>query len=365
MSNQAAIVGMGLVSAIGHDVETACASYRAGISRTSSIGVTTLDPETLEDVEAYGYQVCTLSRGFVGAGLYTRLGIAALNDLSHNANVDLHHPDFWRATKLLICVSPTRECADFTPDVNVEIIRNNICHYFSSAIPVENVEFCYESNAGVAKQFQLAMALMEGGGSINRAVILGVDSLVGSDDIRFFQAANRLHTDDVANGLIPGEAAAAIMIDHGVGMPIPLAAKAYVGNIHCDKESEPRFGEEDNHQQVTGRKLITVLRQSLAASVNASTCYVDLNGEEARAQDFGNAIPAIGKPEKPFPSNIQMPAEYFGDTGAASAAIAVCLAVRSFERNYHVGGDVVICSSSDTGETASMIVRPVTNEGGA
>jgi 3-oxoacyl-[acyl-carrier-protein] synthase-1 len=80
----------------------------------------------------------------------------------------------------------------------------------------------------------------------------------------------------------------------------------------------------------------------------------DLNGEPYRAIDWGNAlvrrIRALAEPV------LWCPALWFGDTGAASGAVALCLAARAFERSYAPAPWSLVLSSADGPDRAAVIV---------
>jgi 3-oxoacyl-[acyl-carrier-protein] synthase-1 len=49
-----------------------------------------------------------------------------------------------------------------------------------------------------------------------------------------------------------------------------------------------------------------------------------------------------------------LPAASFGDTGAATGAVATCMAARAFERGYAPGDAALIGLSSESGERGAF-----------
>ncbi len=70
MKNRLAITGLGMITSVGHDVETACASIRCGINRASSLETLTLDEEDTEEVPMTGHQLSGITDGYKGVALY-------------------------------------------------------------------------------------------------------------------------------------------------------------------------------------------------------------------------------------------------------------------------------------------------------
>jgi 3-oxoacyl-[acyl-carrier-protein] synthase-1 len=83
----------------------------------------------------------------------------------------------------------------------------------------------------------------------------------------------------------------------------------------------------------------------------------DLNGERWRFLEWALASsPALlGLPPD---WRLWHPADCFGDVGAATGAVHLCLAARAFERGYAVGDGVIIFNAAETGERASLCVHP-------
>ena len=75
------VSSLGLVSNLGRDVRTACASARAGVARLSPLqDVVAFHPDDLE-APLVGAPVAGLTDGFVATGTFLRLADAALADL--------------------------------------------------------------------------------------------------------------------------------------------------------------------------------------------------------------------------------------------------------------------------------------------
>src|SRR5438105_4075188 len=82
MDTRAAIVGVGMVTSIGHDAKTSCASFRAGLSRASALDHFEAFSETEDEpVAITGHCAATPAFETEGLGKMLTLGTAALRDL--------------------------------------------------------------------------------------------------------------------------------------------------------------------------------------------------------------------------------------------------------------------------------------------
>jgi 3-oxoacyl-[acyl-carrier-protein] synthase-1 len=107
------ITGLGMVSSVGWDVGTACASIRAGIARPAELEFTVLDPDADDEAPVVGHPISGLTEGFVLVGAWLRLALASLDDLALYAS--LPGPEdsaFWAKSAVLV-VAPVRRSRIF------------------------------------------------------------------------------------------------------------------------------------------------------------------------------------------------------------------------------------------------------------
>jgi len=87
-------------------------------------------------------------------------------------------------------------------------------------------------------------------------------------------------------------------------------------------------------------------------------CLSDHNGDNQRAMDWGSAQVHIEAQQKTLIiGDTVYPAAAFGDTGAASGALALCLAATAFERRYAPGAIAAVLSSGDAGDRAALLCQ--------
>ena len=87
----------------------------------------------------------------------------------------------------------------------------------------------------------------------------------------------------------------------------------------------------------------------------------DLNGETYRAHEWGGVLVRLKETQGNLLDSLQhwCPALGFGDTGAASGAVSVCVANAAFERGYAPALDAVILSAADDGQRSVMCLGVV------
>jgi 3-oxoacyl-[acyl-carrier-protein] synthase-1 len=85
--------------------------------------------------------------------------------------------------------------------------------------------------------------------------------------------------------------------------------------------------------------------------------YVDLNGEEWKANAWGHAIPRLARHIDFERSRVFVPAESLGETGAASAPVAMAWAL--YQMTEDGTESALVLSLSDRGEAAAIRLSSV------
>ncbi len=349
-----AISGLGMCSSIGYDVKTACASYRAGLSRPAELkGLEILSMDEFDTIPVTGLPISGLTDGFVGAGLLINLARNTLQDLFNYSNIDTGDLSFFKETGFYIALSPVRdENYEFYDDIIEKTLLFSVARNIGVEFNSEHQKIFFNGNTAVLAAAKEAAAAINRG-DVKRIIILGIDSLVGKADLEFFSLSNRLKTPDTTNGLIPGEAGAAFIIESETASNKRGAEiQAYLHSIESSVEENSISSEKPN----IGTGLSKAICKTVKKCDYIYSVYCDQNGELWRALEYGNALVKISLECNVENISAFLPAESFGDTGAASGAISICTAIRSFCRNYSVSDDILIYSSSDNGEVISAIV---------
>ena len=347
------ITELGMITSIGHDVETACASLRAGIIRPSALPLSVLDESEAEEVAVTGYTIQGITDGYQGAALYQRIGIPTLIDLLRYGNLINKDATYWAEAGMFICVSKARnDEMGIIDEVVATEVPEGLIKGAKLSISIHQCWVMTSGHASVIYALSQAREFIQQG-KIKRAIIIGIDSLVNEDAVEYYAEYGRLKTVDTPIGLMPGEAGAAFMVEterdtqnRGAASEVCIGAIATGFEDHNFLSETPAFGKMLSQVMVTAMKTVN----------HVHTVYTDLNGEDLRAMDWGNALVRAQGQLGYVPEKTILPAESLGDTGASSGAIAVCAAVRSYARDYALGDSCMICSSSESGEVGTMII---------
>ncbi|MFP2926888.1 hypothetical protein ACLESO_17145 [Pyxidicoccus sp. 3LG] len=349
-----AITGLGMVCTVGHDAATACAALRCGLTRPTTPDFEVPSDEELGNVPLTGHPLVGISEGFQGLGLYLRLATHALTDLLHDAGLQGGDTEMWRNAALYVGLSPTRdEDIDFYDDILQERIAEELLMHAGIAIPVTRGVARLRGHASALWALREATTALERG-EAERALVVGVDSLLESNVLEVLYGAGRLKYEGHARGLSPGEAAAAFLVE-----PVALARRRKVAprcrieRIEVAREPSVLLTGE----RPTGAGLARVVSQALG-NTRPGVLYGDLNGEEWRSLEWGNALMRLREAGHDLTGVPQhWPATSLGDTGAASGAISVLAAANALARGHVPVGGALVWSRSDTEEVAAVYLH--------
>ncbi|MCY1074092.1 hypothetical protein [Archangium lansingense] len=352
-----AITSLGMISSIGHSVVEACAALRAGIVRPRPLpGCDALDVDLGELVPVVGHPVAGITDGFYLSGVWLRLAERAVSDLLSWGEVPgPEDADFWAGCDVLL-VTPCLDPERFPILTDAETVTAMTSEYVEgflelTRLPVasRSIQVLSAGHVGVARALELAGQRARAG-SARRCLVVAADSYVDPDALDWLAWHRRLKVPDRAVGLMPGEAAAAVMVESQQSV---RARKAKV-RAWVDRVS---FGAaHDRASSRDGAGLAAAVAPLLEPGTGlAADVLCDINGEEWRARGYGNALVRLGA--RLGQHALILPAGSLGDTGAASGAIALCAATRAFERNYARSDLALVLSTSENGESAAIRVR--------
>lgn len=192
---------------------------------------------------------------------------------------------------------------------------------------------------------------------VDLCVVGAVDSLLESTFLHALLAEDRLKAGQNSSGLIPGEGAAAVVLERTEdAMRRQATPLAVVEAIALDRDVPYHA-----HAPIRAQGLSHALRAVLDV-VGASDIHRvmnDLNGERWRFLEWALAETRC---LDGLPRGWQLwhPADCIGDVGAAFGAVAVVLAARAFARGYHGNGKMLVTACSDRGERAAMCLSAPT-----
>lgn len=354
-----AITSLGMVCSVGHDVRTACASIRAGISRPRPIVYhEILDPATQQAVPLVGYPLAGFAEGFNILGFWIRASLACLDDLVDFGKLPGPSDQaFWSKTALIAACPPMNDARfDGSDKMTDDFVKEAFLHRLLEAWPYPvaraNLGIVGTSHAGAIIAIRRAVSFLTERG-VDRAIVLAVDSLLDPMTLDWLAGNERLKTPDNPVGVMPGEAAACFLVE-------PRSGASARGAKVWAHIAPPGVGQETSSfsggHLSQGVAMAGALREALAAPAHRpfqGPVIVDCNGEQWRAHEWGNA--RVRATDRLGAAITEVfPALSLGDTGAASAAIGVCLAVRALERGYAGHDSVLVAASSEQGHVGAV-----------
>lgn len=353
------VTGIGMCSSLGNAV-TACAAARAGLSMCRDLADVLITCRDGADAAVAGHAVDGAA-GFRGRARLVCLGMAAFEDLLESN--DLRSQNHEKTGVYLCLRAPERGPA---PDGGAppasRLDGHRLCAQLAALaslpVPQSNWHHVEDGHAGFARAVIDASARLRAG-SWHRCIVGGVDSLLDIDVLESLIRSGRVKTPDRPDGLQPGEAGALLLLER------LDSARRRGANVMAYLEGAS-MSSEDNHSQSDRPCRGAGLTEAIARVLGASPSHgrgdlwlvSDHNGEHARASEIGHTLvrasqdfPALGA-SRPW-----CPATSFGDTGAASAAVAACLVTRAFARGYAPAATALILSSSDREARGALLLK--------
>ncbi|MCP3143937.1 hypothetical protein [Pyxidicoccus xibeiensis] len=383
-----ALTALGAATSLGGIVQAAAAA-RAGIVRTGELtGCWHLDDELNEPIPVTGHPAAWLTDGFEGLGRFMQLGVSALTDLlATSPHIQRERTGFFLALPHDVGQEEDAEEQDeeaqdggedeeaqeppsdgegdediaapapLSPEESAQRLMEHLFQETELAFRPEAIRVFLEGRKGTILAVQQAVqALLQG--RYHHALVMACDSLVDPWRAQRMLRARRIKTSDNPVGFMPGEAGVAILLERldtvRTRRDEPLALLFEPVTAH-----EAHNRAEQRHS--SGAALVEVIagameRAGAIASLEGSV-YLDLNGEDFRAREWGGAlVRARGRCQVGAWAQ-RLPALSFGETGTAAPLLALGLATRAFARGYGRGGQALILASDDHGARAGMVLK--------
>jgi 3-oxoacyl-[acyl-carrier-protein] synthase-1 len=207
-------------------------------------------------------------------------------------------------------------------------------------------------HSSALEALQLSRAALADG-SVQSCLIGGADSLLQIGVLRWLEDADRLKTETNSDGLIPGEAAAFLVVEQ-VGSARRRNARilAWIRGLGLATEGSTVHGSEP----CRGLALTQSLREALAASGLSADqiddVWCDLNGESYRAREWALASIRVGFADT---VSVTHPADCVGDTGAVSGSLLLALAAWEVSR-LEQQRNALLFATSEHGTRAAAVL---------
>lgn len=378
MSEPLRIRGVGLAASLGVSAVPACAAARSGISRPSPLEVASEDPESGLEEPVSGHVLRDVTNGFVGVARLWRLADRACSDLSSTSELTardgpktclwLHVRDaYWD----MVALAPDRtvpkeELKEDLPEEWVEerrrfearvesVLLRRLGERLGIAADRQFVSF-----GGAAETMDAwiqAAGQMRSRG-LKRCIVGSVDSLADPSTAMTLAQLGMLKSGENPVGLAPGEAAAFVALEEPSSEPSaasPFSPLRITSVVHRPDAERHRFA----NLPASGHTVASSLARTLGhpGERPAPTVAIgSFNGDPYGAAEWGDALVRLRARGWPVDYETWFPAVNFGDTGAASAALGVCIAARAFVRGYNRSASILVWCTSPSGAAGSCLV---------
>lgn len=365
MDSGVVVTSIGMVTALGHWAEASCAAIRAGISRLSELVEEAEEDEVDEEPEALevegqgvvlGCPAHGLTDGYLGLGRWTRMAALAVEDLVENSGLA---PQQLAAARLYLAL-PSLETAGMPEDSGTSLATRIGKWIGLRRLGERPVAHAEGSAAGVLALDQAIQDLRAGGAEF--AIVGGVDSLLEPARLGALGEAGRLKNDQKPDGLVPGEAAAFVLLETAEhALERGARGFATLEATATARETKTIWADEPPDGAGLAEALTACFSQLGDGGTRTGLVICDLNGETFRAKEFANVIPRVLSCVQ-VPWQLWHPADCIGDTGAASALVAAVLVARALRQGYAPSDDVLVWASSDGGLRGSFYMRRLEGE---
>jgi 3-oxoacyl-[acyl-carrier-protein] synthase-1 len=188
------------------------------------------------------------------------------------------------------------------------------------------------------------------------SVLVGaVDSYLDPVVLARLDREGRLLSDQVADGLIPGEGAGFILLTRQAP---PRSRSSFVAGVGVAKDSGHRYAQSPARGEGLWGAMNGLLQSARMGDVKISSTFAGLNGESFGAREWGVAR-LRHKDRFAESSRLDHPADCYGDIGAASGAVLTALAVAALTSG-HRQGPALVWASSDHEERGCVLIDTAT-----
>jgi 3-oxoacyl-[acyl-carrier-protein] synthase-1 len=311
-------------------------------------------------VPLIGHQVWGLTEGKAAIPRWLAMASRAFGDLRKAAQLpDARDLAFWKRTGIVL-VGPTLDTERFlfAPLCHPEVIRDTYVDPLmrSLGVPVDPAAmFFLPLGRTGALRALTGVDVLLGQASVDRMIVIAADSYLDGHSLEWLTETERLKSAEQPTGLMPGEAAVAILIHGGEqGGQSRSGGGVRVRAVAIDAEEE-EYATGRQNGRALARAMTAVLASAGMPAPIEGDLYDDLNGESWRAYEFGSALAQISVDVLQVRRFIT-PAMSIGDVGAASTLLGVAVAARAFERGYARANAAIVTSMSRSGKVGAVLV---------
>jgi 3-oxoacyl-[acyl-carrier-protein] synthase-1 len=333
-----AITGTGMVTGVGLNAPATCAAIRCAIDNFQETRFVDRGGEWIMGCEV------PLEQPWRGKTKLIKMAAAAINEcLAGNTRI------VPKETPLLLCLSEHERQGRVIDDDN---------RFFGALQEELGLEFHEESRIIARDQVAAAVALKHARQMIQElhvrhVLVAATDSLLAGATLAHYEEHERLLTSQNSNGFIPGEAAAAIVVEPVYGKPEPRLVCLGLG-----------FGMEQAHVHSEAPLKAEGLRNAIQESLADAGCELsdldfrvaDLSGEQYYFKEASLALSRLLRKRKEE-FDIWHPVDCVGRAGSAVSLIMIALLKAACEKGFGKGNNILAHMGNDDGKRSAVIFR--------
>ena len=371
------VTAIGMTTSLGLDSADACAAARAGLVRLTEVDTlnATIEPamakEDLDGIPAFaGHMAPVVGSGCAGLAKLLALSRPALTELIGKMS---RTPEGVGRTGLCVNVSDAFVESRFVEEPEgldeevpptyaerwartVAALPDRLRASGDLEIPSGALAVFAGGHVGIVAMLRHAAQLIRSG-VVDRCIVGAVDSCFDPMALRAFAKAGVLKSASNPVGFFPGEAGAYFLLEPETAMRSHAAVR--IGATALSSDHASWSTESTPCGRGLSDAVAEVIGQDAIAKSFPALFIADLNGTESRALDWGHTLVRLramfGEPA----FDVWLPAQSFGETGAAAGALAVCMAHRAVERGYFPGSAAVVTLASEDGRRGAVLLEDV------
>jgi 3-oxoacyl-[acyl-carrier-protein] synthase-1 len=344
------VAAVGMTTPVGLDGPSTAASVRAGVPRFAESGildehyepfVVSAVPDSLLPPADDEDDLSTRARRML------RLALPALRQVA-GAGAD--------ADRLPLLLALPETPPGHETAVGVDFLTE-LADRTEGAFDIASSRAYPSGRAGALWALAEGISRLESGAAAE-LLVGGVDSLVDETVLRSMEREGRILAENVGDGFIPGEGACFLRLARGDGRTgSRREALAHIDAAATGRDSGHRYGSATYR----GEALASAVQAALAGRSDGAnpirSVFAGLNGEFLGAKEWGVAVI---RNRLAFAEEfaISHPADCFGDTGGAHAALLLGLAALGLSAGTTPGPSLVWASSDLEDLGAAVLSAP-------
>lgn len=186
----------------------------------------------------------------------------------------------------------------------------------------------------------------------SRMLLLGADSLLNAANINQLVSEERLLFSGSGLGMIPGEAAAAVLLE----LAPPQTPGLHITGIGVDQAEGRPDGSAPSRARALSRAMRQAMGQAGITTNNLHFRLSDQNGEPFFAKEAANAFTRVTEWAGPTPRTLTT-ADCTGEVGAATGPLMLAWLHHTMGRTDGPGPCGLIHLASELGERCAVTVR--------